>query len=299
MIGKLIYIGRDFSRQMNKKNISAFAASTLFFLLLSLIPMLILLCSIIPDTSLTEANLMTFVTELTPDAVDSLVVSIISDVYAKSAGVVSVAAVTTLWSAAKGMLAMSRGLNEINDVDEDRNYVVVRGIASFYTILFLAVILLSLVLMVFGNALVNGIIRYIPQTEKIFDFLLHFRLLFVLAFMIIGFAMMYAYIPNKKLKFTYQIPGAVFSAVLWNVFSWAFSIYVEKINNFSTYGNLATIVIIMLWLYMCIYIIMIGAYVNRYFEPVYHFFSYYRKVKRLDKTEKIHYNENQLKKDSL
>ena len=197
------------------------------------------------------------------------------------------------------MLAMSRGLNVINDVDEDRNYVVVRGIASFYTILFLAVILLSLVLMVFGNALVNGIIRYIPQTEKIFDFLLHFRLLFVLAFMIIGFAMMYAYIPNKKLKFTYQIPGAVFSAVLWNVFSWAFSIYVEKINNFSTYGNLATIVIIMLWLYMCIYIIMIGAYVNRYFEPVYHFFSYYRKVKRLDKTEKIHYNENQLKKDRL
>mgnify|MGYP006990138486 CR=1 FL=1 len=46
----------------------------------------------------------------------------------------------------------------------------------------------------------------------------------------------------------------------------------------STYGNLATIVIIMLWLYMCIYIIMIGAYVNRYFEPVYHFFSYYRET---------------------
>ena len=70
---------------------------------------------------------MMFITDLTPDAVDSLVVSIISDVYAKSAGVVSLAAVATLWSAAKGMLAMSRGLNEINDVDEDRNYVVVRG----------------------------------------------------------------------------------------------------------------------------------------------------------------------------
>ena len=121
--------------------------------------------------------------------------------------------------------------------------------------------------------MVNGIIRYIPQTEKIFDFLLHFRLLFVLAFMIIGFAMMYAYIPNKKLKFTYQIPGAVFSAVLWNViFLGVFPFMWRKSINFSTYGNLATIVIIMLWLYMCIYIIMIGAYVNRYFEPVYHFF---------------------------
>lgn len=277
MLGKTIYIIKDFNRRMNKKNISAFAASTTFFLFLSLIPMLILLCSIIPYTAITEANLMTFITELTPDVIDSLVISIIHDVYDKSAGVISVAAITTLWSAAKGMMALIRGLNEINDVDEDRNYVVLRGIASFYTILMLAVLLLSLVVMVFGNALVNGVIRAVPQTERIFDFLMNFRLLFSVGIMIIGFAMIYAYIPNKKLKFIFQIPGAVFSAILWNVFSWAFSIYVEKINNFNTYGNLATIVIVMLWLYICIYIIMIGAYINRYFEPVYKYLFSRRK----------------------
>ena len=81
--------------------------------------------------------------------------------------------------------------------------------------------------------------------------------------------MIYAYIPNKKLKFLLQLPGAVFSAILWNLFSWAFSIYIGSINDFSTYGNLATIVIVMLWLYMCIYIVMIGAYVNKYFGPAY------------------------------
>ena len=109
---------------------------------------------------------------------------------------------------------------------------------------------------------------------------MNFRLLFSMAVMIVGFAMIYAYIPNKKLKFTYQLPGAVFSAILWNVFSWAFSIYVGRINDFKTYGNLATIVIIMLWMYMCIYIVMIGAYLNRYFEPVYHFFAMKRQAKK-------------------
>ncbi len=272
MVKKIFYIGKDFQQHINRKNISAFAASTAFFLFVSLIPILILLCAIIPYTTLTKANLMTFMTDITPDVVDSLVISIIEDVYAKSAGVISVAALTLLWSAAKGMLALMRGLNEINDVEENRNYFVVRGIAAFYTIVMLLVILLSLVVMVFGNALVNGIIRNIPQAEHFFDFLLHFRLLFSLLVMIIGFSMMYAYIPNKKLRFIYQIPGAVFSAVLWNVFSWAFSIYVGKINDFSTYGNLATIVIIMLWMYMCIYIILIGAFLNRYFEPVYRYF---------------------------
>lgn len=277
MLKRIFYIGRDFGRQMNKKNISAFAASTAFFLFLSLIPMLILLCTILPYTRITESNLMMFITELTPGAIDSLVVSIIEDVYDKSAGILSVAAIATLWSAGKGTLALIRGLNEINDVDEDRNYLILRGIASFYTILMLLVTLLSLVVMVFGNALVAGIIRSIPQTKSIFDFLLHFRFIFSFVIMIIGFSMIYAYVPNKKLKFTLQIPGAAFSAILWNIFSWAFSIYVEKINDFSTYGNLATIIIVMLWLYICIYIIMIGAYINRYFGPSYRFFLEYKK----------------------
>lgn len=271
MLKKMFYIGRDFQIHINRKNISAFAASTAFFLFVSLIPILVLLCAVIPYTTLTKANLMTFMTDITPDVVDSLVISIIEDVYAKSAGIISIAAVTLLWSASKGMLALIRGMNEINDVEENRNYFVLRAIASFYTVLLLVVVLLSLIVMVFGNALVNGIIRTIPQTEPFFDFLLNFRLLFSLLVMIVGFSMMYAYIPNKKLRFLYQIPGAVFSAALWNVFSWAFSIYVGKINDFSTYGNLATIVIIMLWMYMCIYIILIGAYLNRYFEPVYQF----------------------------
>lgn len=283
MMKRIYFIIRDFNRQMNRKNISAFASSTAFFLFLSLIPILILLCAIIPYTAITEATLMMFVTDITPNMVDSLVVSIIEDVYDKSAGIISVAAVATLWSAAKGMMALIRGLNEINDVDEDRNYVLLRGLAAFYTVLLLVVVLVSLVVMVFGNALVEGVIRNIPQTQKIFDFLMNFRLLFSLVLMMIGFSMIYTYIPNKKLKFIWQIPGAVFSAVLWNVFSWAFSIYVEKINNFSTYGNLATIIISMLWMYMCIYIVMIGAYLNRYFGPVYRFlFPFSERKKRLD-----------------
>lgn len=225
---------------------------------------------------------MRFITEMTPDMVDSLVVSIIGDVYDQSAGVISIAAIATLWSAAKGMLALIRGLNEINDVDENRSYVVLRGIASFYTILMLLVVLLSLVVMVFGNALVAGVIRSIPQSKKVFDFLMHFRLLFSFSVMILGFTMIYAYIPNKKLRFTWQIPGAVFSAVVWNVFSWAFSIYVTRVNDFNTYGNLATIVIIMLWMYMCMYIIMIGAFINRYFGPAYQFLFGPLKKKGLD-----------------
>ena len=143
MLGRLIFIGYDFSKHMNRKNISSFAASTAFFLFLSLIPMLMLLCALIPYTPITEANLMDVAREITPDTMDSLVVNIIHDVYNKSIGIVSVTAVVTLWSAGKGMLALMRGLNVINDVEEDRNYMVLRVVASLYTIMVMILMILS------------------------------------------------------------------------------------------------------------------------------------------------------------
>ena len=268
MLVRLFFILRDFNWQMTKKNISAFAASTAFFLFLSIVPMLIMVCTIIPYTPLTEEDLVEAVTDLTPDQVDGLAESLISDIYKESAGVLSVALTATLWSASKGVMALMRGLNAINGVEENRNYFVVRVIASFYTIVMLIVVVLSLFLMVFGDQLVNLTLHRFPQLKQLVSFIMNFRFIFVWAVLSVLFAAVYAYVPDKKLAFREQIPGAVFSAVVWSVFSWAFSYYVTYGNTYGIYGSLSIIIIVLLWMYFCMYIIMIGAYLNRYFEPV-------------------------------
>lgn len=280
MVKKLYLILGDFRRQMNRKNIGSFAASTAFFLFLSLVPMLILICTIIPFTPLTEENLIKAVTEISPDMMEPLFINIISDVYDKSAGILSVAAVATLWSAGKGVLALIRGLNEVNEVEEKRNYFLLRTVASFYTMIMILVLLLSLLINVFGNVLLDMILARVPKTRLLFDFAMHFRFLAVWLVLTVLFTAIYTYVPNKKLKFRAQIPGAVFSAVVWGIFSWCFSLYVEKSNGFSTYGSLSMIIIIMLWLYFCIYIIMIGAQINRYFGPAYRVLYRKRRAKR-------------------
>lgn len=268
MIRKLYIILRDFSRKMGKQNISAHAASTAFFLFLSMVPMLILICAIIPYTPLTEENLVTAVTDLTPDIIAPLAESLIAEVYAQSAGILSIAAIATVWSAGKGVLALMRGLNAINSVPEERNYFVVRTISSFYTIVMLIIIILSLFIMVFGNQLVEIVLHNIPQLRVLASFLMNFRFLFVWMVLTILFSAVYAYVPNKKLKFKEQVPGAIFSSVIWSIFSWGFSIYIGSTQSYSIYGSLSIIVIIMIWMYMCMYIVMIGAYLNRYFQPV-------------------------------
>ncbi|WP_318705145.1 YihY/virulence factor BrkB family protein [Candidatus Acetatifactor stercoripullorum] len=253
---------------MKKQNISAFAASTAFFLVLSIVPMLILICTIIPYTPLTEENLVRAVTEITPDRLDSLVEGLIAEVYEKSAGILSVAAITTLWSAGKGVLALMRGLNAIGGVEEDRNYFVVRLVASLYTVVMLVVLILSLFIMVFGNQLVELLLYRVPQLQILVSFLMNFRFLLVWAILTLLFSAVYAYVPNEKLAFGEQVPGAAFAAVVWSVFSWGFSLYVERTESYSIYGSLSLIVIVMVWMYFCMYIIMIGAYLNRYFRPV-------------------------------
>ena len=201
MFKRLLFIGYDFGKQMSRKNISAFAASTAFFLFLSLIPALMLLCAIIPYTPLTEANLMSAAREISPDAMNGLLTSIIADVYDKSIGIISVTAIATLWSAGKGVLGLMRGLNAVNDVEEDRNYLVLRMVASLYTVLMLIAILLSLLIMVFGNSLIKLIEGVIPQISYLFDLLMHFRSLFVWAVLTIVIELIYTYVLGARMGF--------------------------------------------------------------------------------------------------
>ena len=282
MCKKLVLIGLNFSGELKKKNISAFAASTAFFLFLSLIPAMILLCAIIPYTPLTEANLMAAVTDIAPDTMDAMFVSMIAEVYDKSIGIISLSAIVTLWSAGKGILALMRGLNAVNDVEEDRNYFVLRLVASFYTVLILVLIIVSLILMVFGNLIAGIIENMVPQSAYLFEALMHFRLLFVWMVLAVVIALMYAYVPGRKAKFEMQLPGAAVASVGWSFITWAFSIYVDVFNGFTAYGNLTTIIILMLWIYFCMYIVLAGACINRYFKPAFQFLA---AKKHIDKTE--------------
>lgn len=258
----------DFSQQVKKEHIDAFAASSAFFIFLSFVPMLVLVCTIIPFTPLTEEILIRAVNEITPGVMNKTTEGIISYVYDKSAGVLSVAAVATLWTAGKAVMALMNGLNSVNGVEEERNYFIVRSIACFYTVMMLLGIILVLIIGVFGNQVMNIILMRVPRLEVLFSYLEWLRFLPVLLVLTILFAAIYAYVPDKRLHFREQIPGAFFSSVAWSAFSWGFSIYVDNFNSYSIYGNLSIMVIAMLWLYVCMYIVLIGAYLNKYFLPV-------------------------------
>lgn len=261
-----VMVVRQFFQRLKKINLNIHASSAAFYIFLSLVPMLVVICTIIPYTPISQESLLGFVLEVFPTKVDNIVVDIIDDVYERSAGVLSAAILVTLWSAGKGIMAVRRGLNAVNQVEEQRNYFVMRMISSFYTLVLLVMILLSMIILVFGNVLVEMILVQVPKLQTLFSVLLNFRFLFVWVVLTLILAAFYAYLPDKKLKFFSQLSGASFGAAIWSVFSWGFSIYVSLGKPYNIYGSLSIIAITMMWLYICIYIIFVGAYINRYLE---------------------------------
>ncbi len=264
---QLLALARDFSKKMQKKNIPAYAGSCAYFFVISLAPLLILISSLLPYTAVTEADFARLLTDITPDFANAIVLTLLDEAYEQSVAVFSISALVTIWSGALGMLSIIRGLNSIYDVEEKRNYFYLRLIAVLYTIAMILIMLGMLIFMVFETFAKNIAVRHFPILMYAVSLSSYLKFIVVIAVSTFAFALVYTYVPSAKMTFVYQIPGAVFSAAVWYLFSWIFSIYVNMSGHFSIYGSIATPLIMMIWLYFCIYIFLIGAFINRFFHP--------------------------------
>jgi len=256
-----------FLNRIKDDHVSSFAAQTSFFIMLSLFPLLLLILNIIKYTPVTKSVLLQVATDIFPGALDPLIITIIEEMYSMSSGaVISITAILSLWSASQEKKTLIRGFNFIYHVKEERNYFVLRFIASLYTIVLVLGIVVSLVLLVFGNTLIKSLETHLPLIYGIIYTLTTSKYLYMPVILTLFFLLIYKSLPNRKYKFSDLIPGAVFSTLGWLLFSIAFSIYVDKFASVSyMYGSLTTVILLMLWVYFGIYIIFLGAEINLFF----------------------------------
>lgn len=257
--------GKKLFEFLRPMNISLHSAYTGFFLILSLFPGLMLLVSILTYTSLEVEDVMGVLTQLLPAPFLPMVEGLLEGAYdASSAPLLSVSAVTAVWSASRGVLGLKKGFNAIYQVQEKRSYLVSRGISMIYTALFVVVLLLTLVLHVFGSTIVD----YLQMTtDPLLLFLtqvIDLRILLLLLLQTAMFSTMYAALPSQRLNPLKCIPGGLFASLGWLIFSDLFAMYVEYFPRYANiFGSVYAVVLAMLWLYFCIQIVFYGAVLNR------------------------------------
>lgn len=266
-----------FMKKCKQDKINAYAAQSAFFIILSLIPFLMVFSSLLQYTAVTESMLLDIMRRVMPEYLSPFFISLVGEVYNRSMGIISVTAVVAIWSAAKGIQYMADGFNSVNDLEETRNWFVLRFWAVVYTVVFLIAIVLTLLVLVFGNSLHELATQSLPILGWLSELLSHLKGLFMLAFLTLFFDIVFTTLPNRKLTFKGQLPGAFICSIAWYLFSFGVSIYVDYFNGFSMYGSLTTIALVMLWMYFCMYIMMLSAEINVVFQE--HFGRLHRQLK--------------------
>lgn len=252
------------AREIADNHVGAYAAQSAYFFMLCLIPILLLMITMVQYTPVTKADVMTAAMQVFPGSVHTMITSIINQVYNRSRAIIPLTVLVALWSAGKGVMAMATGLNGVYRCRETRNYVVIRIRSTIYTIFFLLVIISLLVLGVFGNLLQMVVQEHVPVMERMATKWIQLREVITFPVLILFILMIYKFLPNKKHRIREQIVGAFAAATGWMAVSWVFSMYLDIFKGFSDmYGSLATIVLIMLWMYFCMYCVLLGGNLNR------------------------------------
>ena len=261
---------RETIRVYTTNEMSVYAGYTTLYILMAMVPLLTLVIGVVnllPDVSLQHVEQALH--DLLPNLpeVRSMLHSIIANVNRQAGSLaVSVSVVATLWSASNGVNAIQMGLSKISGTGG--SYLRQRSAAMLYTVLFIALIPAMFIFRVLRGSietLINALNEWlnIPDIAgRILDFM-EYSGLVTAAAMAIVILLAYTYLQGVRRKLRYQLPGTLFTTLLWLGFSYLFEIFIKRFWQASSlYGSLASVFLAAMWLKTIVMILFYGAALN-------------------------------------
>jgi membrane protein len=168
-----------------------------------------------------------------------------------------VAILIALWSASGGMAALVTGLHVAHEEDEPKSFVVKRGKALALTLGAVVVLGIVVWLLAFLPPFIEEV--GLGDAGRLVFSILRWPVLAVV--MVVALGLLYRIaVPGSRSLVT---PGAVAGTAVWLGASVLFSFYTANFASYSkTYGTLASIVVVLLWLFLSALAILLGAEVD-------------------------------------
>jgi membrane protein len=247
-------------------NVSILAGGVAFFAFLALFPAMIAaitLYGLVADPA-TVASQINSMAALLPETARPLIADQLNSVAAASGGALGIGLIVSLlaalWSASGGTMNLIKATNVAYDEDESRGFLKLRGIALLLTLgavvfVLLAVALVAVVPVLFNALGLAGVGLVIAQVV---------RWVLLVVLVVAALAIVYRVAPDRDTpRFSWVSTGAIVATLLWVIGSVLFSLYVSNFGSYNkTYGALAGVIVLMLWLYLTCYIVLLGAEIN-------------------------------------
>jgi membrane protein len=240
------------------------AAGVAFFAFLSLFPAVVaavLTYGLVADPTQIRRQVEDLSTAMPASGRDLLLQQIdaLTSAPRQSLGIgVAVAVVAALWSASGGVGYLLTAVNLAYDEEETRGFVHRKLLALGMTLGAIVFVLLAIALFAAGTAIGSDLATPLRLL------LAAARLLLAIVLITVALAVVYRLGPDRDApRFRWISTGAMVATVIWLIASIGFSIYVETFGNYAkTYGSLAAVVVLMLWLWLTAYAVLLGAEIN-------------------------------------
>ncbi len=244
----------------------ALAAGVAFYSLVALFPAIaagVSSYALFSDAG-TIAMHLSLVSDIMPASVLDILRDEITRIAGKSDGKLTFGFVVglgiALWSANAGMKAVFDALNIIYDEEEKRSLLRLNAVSLLFTFCAIGGALLAVGAVVVFPLVVAALgLRSFDAPVIAY---LRWPAMFVL--IILGLAVLYRYGPSRRLaKWRWISVGSVFAALAWLAVSSLFSWYLGNFANYNaTYGALGAVVGLMMWMWLSIIVVLVGAELN-------------------------------------
>ena len=250
--------------------ITVYAAQASFYIIIAVVPFAMLLLSVLQFLLPFDAvGIITAVKPFLPHNLHKTAELVVVELFERSGSILSISAITALWTASRGAAAVSRGVKRVYGIKEHPTFIRNVLEAAMNTLLLIALLLLTLVMLVFGTTIADFLAERLVLRQGIISFAQSVRAVVFVVVLTLLFAYIYRMLSGRKVRFIKQLPGAAFSSLGWVLFSLGYEFYIENFSNYSyIYGSLAAIVLMMLWLYFCMIIFLFGAEINIWIKGV-------------------------------
>ncbi|MBC1891788.1 YihY/virulence factor BrkB family protein [Listeria booriae] len=261
---KLKQVGEIAKTNWKNARITSHAAQLTFYILLSILPMMLVFGNLIPLLPIPKEEIYDTLQTFMPPEVYDILHPVIESMLTNASGTaISLGLITAIWSASKCFSALQEVLNIVYQAPDRKNFIVTR-IMSFLMMLVIIVVLGAVVFVfAFGEQIVTFLQDQLDLKLDALADLGATKWFITPIFLFILFLIIYWLVPNVKWKIRKSVIGALFATIGWLAATELLSAYVsfqgDKILGF---GSLSIMIVIMLWLYFVSIILLLGAFIN-------------------------------------
>ena len=244
-----------------KSRASLYASSSSFYILLSVFPAALFLLTLLPYLPISLESWMEVLREIVPQPFYPVVEYVFDTVKTNTTlTLLSVSALTTLWSASKGVLSIADGLEAMLRRQREHRYLRRRLMSIAYFLILALALSATLAIHVFGEALLAACVRWFPGLIRGAALVYRLRSPYLLVLFGLLFALIYWLFSKRELRFRWCFLGGLGASACWVLVSWAFSIYVNFFAGYvKLYGGIGLLILTCIWLHICLLLFLYGA----------------------------------------